>query len=49
MIQDNDFEESHTGLEDAIIESKILARCLKTHKSINKKINSACWKIPQAV
>ena len=49
MIQDLDFEESHTGLEDAKIESQILARCLRTHKSIDKKINRACWKIPQAV
>ena len=49
MIQDQDFEESHTGLEDAKIESQILARCLRTHKHIDKKINRACWRIPQAV
>lgn len=47
MVQDENFEESHTGLEDAIIESQILARCLRTHKSIKKNIYSACWKIPQ--
>ena len=42
-----DFEEDHTGLEDAIVESQILARCFKSHKSINKSINRACWRIPQ--
>lgn len=42
-----DFEEEHTGLADAIVESQILARCLKSHKSIDKKINRACWRIPQ--
>ena len=42
-----DFEEEHTGLADAIVESQILARCFKTHKSINKNINRACWRIPQ--
>lgn len=42
-----DFEEEHTGLADAIVESQILARCFKSHKSINKKINRACWRIPQ--
>ena len=49
MEQNPDFEESHTGLEDAKIESQILARCLRTHKHIDKKINRACWRIPQAV
>lgn len=49
MTQDTDFEESHTGLEDAVIESQILVRCLKSHKSINKKINPACWRIPQNI
>lgn len=44
-----DFEEEHTGLADAMVESQILARCLKSHKKINKKINRACWRIPQAV
>lgn len=42
-----DFEEEHTGLADAIVESQILARCFKSHKSIDKKINRACWRIPQ--
>jgi len=42
-----DFEEEHTGLADAIVESQILARCLKSHKSIDKSINKACWKLCQ--
>jgi hypothetical protein len=44
-----DFEEEHTGLADAIVESQILARCFKSHKKIDKKINRACWRIPQQV
>lgn len=49
MEQEPDFIESHTGLADAIIESQILARCLRTHKHIDKKINRACWRIPQNI
>lgn len=47
LSQDFDFEEEHTGLADALIETQILARCFKTHKSIDKSINRACWRIPQ--
>lgn len=49
LSQDFDFKEEHTGLADALIESKILSRCFKSHKSINKKINRACWRICQKV
>ena len=49
MIQDEEFEEEHTGLSDAIIETQILARCLASHKSIDKKINKGCWRICQKV
>ena len=49
LSQDFNFEEEHTGLADALVETQILARCLKTHKSINKKINKACWRICQKV
>lgn len=42
-----DFEEEHTGLADAIVESQILARCFSSHKSIDKKINRACWRLCQ--
>lgn len=49
MSQDLDFEEEHTGLADALIETQILARCFRSHKSINKKINRSCWRICQKV
>lgn len=32
LLQDTDFNEAHTGLDDAIIESQILARMTKRHK-----------------
>lgn len=41
------FEEEHTGLADALVESQILARCLKSHKKIDKKINRGCWRLCQ--
>lgn len=47
--EQTDFEEEHTGLADAIIESQILARCFLSHKKIDKKINRACWRICQQV
>ena len=47
LSQNEFFEEEHTGLADAIVETEILARCLKSHKKINKNINRACWRIPQ--
>lgn len=49
LAQEFDFQEEHTGLADAIVETQILARCFKSHKSINKKINRACWRICQKV
>ena len=33
---DNNFEESHTGLEDVEIESKIFAYCLKTKRNVKR-------------
>lgn len=42
-----DFEEEHKGLEDVRIEVEIMAECFKTHKKMDKSINSACWTIPQ--
>lgn len=47
--QNEDFEEEHTGLADALIEGEILVRCFNSHKSINKNINRGCWRIPQKV
>lgn len=49
LSQDLDFEEEHTGLADAKVETQILARCFKSHKKINKKINRGCWRICQKV
>lgn len=34
----SNFMESHTGLEDVQIETKILVHCLKTHKKIRKAL-----------
>ena len=48
LMNDVNFIESHTGLEDVKIEVQIMAKCLKTHKRLDRKINSTCWKLPQA-
>lgn len=45
--EQTDFKEEHTGLADAIVETEILVRCFRTHKTFSKKINRACWRIPQ--
>lgn len=42
------YEENHTGLEDVLIETKILAKCFAQHKKVEKNINRFCWRIPQA-
>ena len=34
----NDFIESHTGLEDVMIEKEIFAKCLRQHKKMRKKL-----------
>lgn len=47
LINNVDFAESHTGLEDVLIEIEIMKKCFKTHKKMNVMINSACWQIPQ--
>lgn len=47
LKDDVNFIESHTGLEDVKIEVQIMAKCLKTHKRLDRKINSACWRLPQ--
>jgi hypothetical protein len=36
ISKDNDFCESHTGLEDVMIEKEILAYCYKQHKKMDK-------------
>lgn len=47
LLDSINFEESHTGLEDVKIEVEIMAECFRTHKKMDKKINSACWRLPQ--
>ena len=42
-----DFEEEHTALSDAIIETAIFASCIRTHKKMDRKILTMPWKIPQ--
>ena len=32
------FEESHTGLEDVLIETKILVHCFRQHKRMEKRL-----------
>lgn len=48
MTADCNYEENHTGLEDVLIETKILAKCFAQHKKVEKNINRFCWRIPQA-
>lgn len=38
ITNDVDFIESHTGLEDVMIEKEILAYCYKQHKKMRKKL-----------
>jgi hypothetical protein len=38
ISKNNDFVESHTGLEDVEIEAQILAYCMRQHKKMNKKL-----------
>ena len=35
---DNDFAESHTGLEDVKIEAQIFAQCMRQHKKMRKAL-----------
>lgn len=47
ITKDNSFEESHTGLEDVLIETQIMAKCYAQHKKMKTNINRGCWRIPQ--
>lgn len=38
ISKDNEFVESHTGLEDVEIEAQILAYCMRQHKKMRKKL-----------
>lgn len=35
---EHEFEESHTGLEDVLIETRILAQCFRQHKKMEKRL-----------
>ncbi len=45
--RDFSFEEAHTALEDALIETKIFAKCFACHKHMDKIILAMPWRIPQ--
>lgn len=47
MTKDVNFDESHTGLADVLIECQIMAKCFAQHKKMDKSINRLCWRIPQ--
>ena len=36
ITQDKDFKESHTGLEDVLIEKEIFAWCMRQHKKMRR-------------
>lgn len=38
ISKNNDFIESHTGLEDVLIEKEIMAYCFRQHKKMNRKM-----------
>lgn len=47
LTNEVNFIESHTGLEDVEIEVEIMAKCYRTHKKMDTKINSTCWRLTQ--
>lgn len=38
LTGDENFTESHTGLEDVLIETKILTHCIRQHKKMEKRL-----------
>lgn len=44
ITQNPTFIESHTGLEDVLIETEIMIACFKQHKKIDKKISPCPWR-----
>lgn len=48
LTQNAEYQECHTGLQDVLIETKIMAECFRKHKKMDKEINRLCWRIPQA-
>lgn len=48
ITQNIDFVESHTALQDALIETEILKECYKYHKKVDKYIQrNSFWYVPQ--
>lgn len=47
LTRSKNFEESHTGLEDVLIETAIMAKCYAQHKAMETTIKRNCWQIPQ--
>ena len=47
ITSENDFEEEHTGLQDVLIESAILAKCIAQHKKADTTLRNDCWRKPQ--
>ena len=47
VSQKENFQEEHIGIRDVEVETEILARCFKSHKSFKEDIYRACWRIPQ--
>lgn len=48
ILGDNSFEESHTGLEDVLIECQIMFYCFRQHKPMRKELfeNKKEWPEP---
>lgn len=44
----HDFEESHTGLEDVLIEAKILAYCFRQHKAMRLRLWEDSKEFPES-
>lgn len=50
MTKNPHFEESHTGLEDVVIEAQILAKIIKIRRGIvDESLVAMPWQIPQVV
>jgi hypothetical protein len=47
ITKEYNFEESHTAYDDAVIESRILAHCLKQGKKFSKGILPQPWRLAQ--
>lgn len=47
LTGNDDFEESHTGLEDCRIEAFIYMNIIKSDLGYNDEISYCCWRVPQ--